>query len=199
MKHLYMPYLCIALILSPLQPILCSKWQLPRLFSEVILFHAKTFGSSAVGLTGEGGSNWNIFKKVEIKSFGQNQNQNSRLWGPWRFVVFLFEPPNPAPDRRPAGDPDLSQNMSSKNYQMFTMWMYRIFWMYRMFTMLLCGCTECLLCGWGTTRKENNGSEKTFMWTGEWCGFIPFAMIPLNHIDLISNSIRSLFPDLFTW
>ena len=139
MKHLYMPYLCIALILSPLQPILCSKWQLPRLFSEVILFHAKTFGSSAVGLTGEGGSNWNIFKKVEIKSFGQNQNQNSRLWGPWRFVVFLFEPPNPAPDRRPAGDPDLSQNMSSENYRMFTMWMYRIFtmWMYRMFTMLL--------------------------------------------------------------
>lgn len=140
-------------------------------------------------------------KKLKLNPLAKIKTKILDSGAPGVLLFFLFEPPNPAPDRRPAGDPDLSQNMSSENYRMFTMWMYRIFtmWMYRMFTMLLCGCTKCLLCGWGTTRKKNNGSEKTFMWTGEWCGFIPFAMIPLNHIDLISNSIRSLFPDLFTW
>ena len=131
MKHLYMPYLCIALILSPLQPILCSKWQLPRLFSEVILFHAKTFGSSAVGLTGEGGSNWNIFEKVEIKSFGQNQNQNSRLWGPWRFVVFFCL-------SHQTQHPTDGQQVIPTSPKICLV---------KITKCLLCGCTEYLLCG----------------------------------------------------
>lgn len=59
MKHLYMPYLCIALILSPLQPILCSKWQLPRLFSEVILFHAKNLWQQC------GGVDWGRWLKLK--------------------------------------------------------------------------------------------------------------------------------------
>ena len=78
-------------------------------------------------------------KKLKLNPLAKIKTKILDSGAPGVLLFFLFEPPNPAPDGRPAGDPDLSQNMSSENYQMFTMWMYRIFtmWMYRMFTMLL--------------------------------------------------------------